>query len=235
MAEVAERYLGQGFAALKIRFHRGDWRDDIKALEAVRAQVGDRLELMVDCNQGWRMPWDTERALDVSRTPLAVAARARRLGVYWMEEPLHRGDYDGMRRLREARRQDRGRGDDPRADEFRELITAAASTCSSPTWRFVGGITGLRRVASWRRSTTWLTPHTWTNGMGVVGKRASDRRFGRRAVAGVSLRSSRMGPRPARLRRARAASVEQGGTVLGEAPGMGYAPDEESLARTRTG
>ena len=44
------------FGALKIRFHRGDWRDDIKALEAVRQRVGTRLELMVDCNQGWRLP-----------------------------------------------------------------------------------------------------------------------------------------------------------------------------------
>ena len=29
--------------------------------------------------------------------------------------------------------------------------------------------------------------------------------------------------------------VDGGWIVLGEAPGMGYAPDEESLARTRTG
>ena len=26
----------------KLRFHRGDWRDDVRALEAVRARVGDR-------------------------------------------------------------------------------------------------------------------------------------------------------------------------------------------------
>ena len=31
--------------ALKLRFHRGDWRDDVRALEAVRARVGTRLEL----------------------------------------------------------------------------------------------------------------------------------------------------------------------------------------------
>src|SRR5215475_4804012 len=43
MAEVAERYIAQGFGAMKVRFHRGDWRDDIKALEAVRARVGQKL------------------------------------------------------------------------------------------------------------------------------------------------------------------------------------------------
>ena len=36
-----KRYLARGFRGLKIRFHRGDWRDDIKALEAVRARIGD--------------------------------------------------------------------------------------------------------------------------------------------------------------------------------------------------
>ena len=60
MAEAAERYLAEGFPALKLRFHRDDWRADVKALEAVRARVGPRLELLVDCNQGWRQPWDTQ-------------------------------------------------------------------------------------------------------------------------------------------------------------------------------
>ena len=49
---------------MKLRFHRGDWRDDVRALEAVRARVGDRLELLIDCNQGWRLPWDTEAFMD---------------------------------------------------------------------------------------------------------------------------------------------------------------------------
>ena len=45
MAEAAERYLARGFPALKLRFRRGDWRDDVRALEAVRARIGNRLEL----------------------------------------------------------------------------------------------------------------------------------------------------------------------------------------------
>ena len=74
MAEAAERYLARGFRGMKIRFHRGDWRDDIRALEAVRKRIGDKLELMVDCNQGWRMSHDDEDAVDVRR---GAAGRAR--------------------------------------------------------------------------------------------------------------------------------------------------------------
>ena len=84
---------------MKIRFHRGDWRADIRALEAVRARVGDRLELMVDCNQGWRMSWDAYPPWSL-KDAIQVARELERLGVYWMEEPLHRGDREGMRALR---------------------------------------------------------------------------------------------------------------------------------------
>ena len=76
LADAAERYLALGFPALKIRFHRGDWRDDIAALEAVRARVGDRLELMVDCNQGWRMSWDAYPSWTL-KDALPGRARAR--------------------------------------------------------------------------------------------------------------------------------------------------------------
>src|ERR1700733_10052531 len=38
-ADAAEAYLAQGFPALKLRFHRGDWRADLRSLEAVRARV----------------------------------------------------------------------------------------------------------------------------------------------------------------------------------------------------
>ena len=55
---------------------------------------------MVDCNQGWRMPWDTQAPWDVERaTEVAEVLAAE--SVYWMEEPLHRGDYTGYAELRQ--------------------------------------------------------------------------------------------------------------------------------------
>jgi len=68
-------------------------------LRAIRDDVGDALELMVDCNQGWRMPWDTRRPWDVDHATF-VGQQLAAERVYWMEEPLHRGDYAGMRELR---------------------------------------------------------------------------------------------------------------------------------------
>ncbi|MFM9974230.1 MAG: mandelate racemase/muconate lactonizing enzyme family protein, partial [Beijerinckiaceae bacterium] len=100
LAEAAEKYLAEGFSALKIRFHRGDWMHDIKALEAVRKRVGDRLTLMVDCNQGWRMTWDTYAPWSL-KDAVRVARELEKLDVFWMEEPLHRSDREGMKALRQ--------------------------------------------------------------------------------------------------------------------------------------
>lgn len=169
LAAQAERYLEGGFAALKIRFHRGDWRDDIRALEAVRARVGQRLDLMVDCNQGWRMPWDTHAPWTL-KDALAVARELERLGIYWMEEPLHRADYDGMRALREATEVRIAGGEMTRQlHELRELVLRGCLDVLQPDVALVGGITGLKRIAVLAQEHGMVfTPHTWTNGMGVM-------------------------------------------------------------------
>ncbi|MBV8428588.1 MAG: mandelate racemase/muconate lactonizing enzyme family protein, partial [Hyphomicrobiales bacterium] len=169
MADVAERYFGEGFRAMKIRFHRGDWRKDIKALEAVRERVGTRLELMVDCNQGWRLPQDTYPPWSL-KDAITVARELEKLGVYWMEEPLHRGDREGMRRLRDMTDIRVAGGEMTRElYEFRDLIAEGALDVLQPDVALVGGITGLRRVAHMAADHNLVfTPHTWTNGMGVT-------------------------------------------------------------------
>jgi L-alanine-DL-glutamate epimerase-like enolase superfamily enzyme len=169
MADAAERYLERGFPALKLRFHRGDWRDDVKALEAVRARVGNRLELLVDCNQGWRLPWDTESPWTL-KDAVTVGRELERLGVYWMEEPLHRGDYAGMRALRETVDVRIAGGEMTRQpQELRELIVQGCVDVIQPDAALVGGITGLRRLAFMAQEHNIVfSPHTWTNGMAVI-------------------------------------------------------------------
>ena len=236
-ADAAERYLAQGFAALKLRFHRGDWRDDVRALEAVRARVGDRLELMVDCNQGWRLPWDTESAWTF-KDALTVARELERLGVYWMEEPLHRADREGMRALREATDVRIAAGEMTRQlHELRDLITGGCVDVLQPDAALVGGITGLRRLAVMAQEHhVTFTPHTWTNGMGVTANA--------HLVAGLCdapFMEFPFDPPEWSLERRDFLMTEplrvdaQGCIHLGEAPGMGYALDEARLRATRIG
>ena len=168
-AEAAERYLDRGFRGLKLRFHRGDWRDDIKALEAVRSRIGDRLTLMVDCNQGWRMSHDDENPWSL-KDALAVARELERLDIYWMEEPLFRGDRKGMRQLREMTDIRVAGGEMTRElYEFRDLIEDRCLDVLQPDVALVGGITGLRRIAAMAEEANLVfTPHTWSNGLSYV-------------------------------------------------------------------
>jgi L-alanine-DL-glutamate epimerase-like enolase superfamily enzyme len=236
-ADAAERYLEQGFPALKLRFHRGDWRDDVRALEAVRARVGERLELLVDCNQGWRMAWDTQ-APWTFKDALAVARELERLKVYWMEEPLHRADYRGMRALREATDVRIAGGEMTRQlHELRELIAGGCVDVLQPDAALVGGITGLKRIAILAQEHHLLfTPHTWTNGMGVTANA--------HLVAGLADTPFLEFPydppewslsRRDYLMREPLTIDGKGWINLSEEPGMGYAPDEERLRATRTG
>ncbi len=234
LAEAAEGYLAGGFQALKIRFRRGDWRDDIRALEAVRARVGNRLELMVDCNQGWRMPWDTEAPWAL-KDALTVARELEQLDVYWMEEPLHRADYDGMRALREATDVRIAGGEMTRSlHELRELTTRGCLDVLQPDVALVGGITGARRAVTMAQEHGIVfTPHTWTNGMGVTAN----------AHLAAGLADSPyleypFDPPDWDLSRRDFMMVEpleagaDGVITLSDAPGMGYALDESLLAKS---
>jgi L-alanine-DL-glutamate epimerase-like enolase superfamily enzyme len=166
---VARRALELGFPALKLRFGRPDVADDLAAVRAVRDAVGDRLELMVDCNQGWRMPWDVAPPWGVDRAT-AVATELAEEHVYWIEEPLHRGDYDGHAELR--RRVDvRVAGGELTREpyEFRELLDRDCLDVFQPDCVCTQGITGLRQLAATvvARGKVF-TPHTWGNGIGLL-------------------------------------------------------------------
>ncbi|WP_293864276.1 mandelate racemase/muconate lactonizing enzyme family protein [uncultured Alsobacter sp.] len=237
LADVAERFIAEGFKAMKIRFQRGDWRKDVAALEAVRTRVGNRLELMVDCNQGWRMPWDTYPAWSL-KDAVTVARELERVGVYWMEEPLHRGDREGMRRLREMTGVRIAGGEMTRElYEFRDLIVDQCLDVLQPDAALVGGITGLRRVASMAQEHNLVfTPHTWTNGMGVT----ANAHLVCGMVEGVYLEYPYDPPEWSLDRRdfmmAEPLRVDADGMiVMGTAPGLGYALDEAMLEKTRVG
>ncbi len=170
--ERAARVAGlrdAGIRAVKLRFHESDWRDDLPAVEAVRDAVGRDVEIMVDANQGWRMPGDREPRWDV-----ATAARCARalepLGVYWLEEPLRTSDVDGYRALRGLTDLRIAAGEMVRdAEEARDLVVRGGVDVIQTDVVLSGGISGCRRIAALAdlHGRTW-SPHTWSNGYGLV-------------------------------------------------------------------
>jgi L-alanine-DL-glutamate epimerase-like enolase superfamily enzyme len=170
MVQVATRAVALGFPALKVRFGRPNLDDDLAVVKAIRDALGSSLELMVDCNQGWRMPWDiaTPWTLDHA-TDVAKVLEAN--GVYWMEEPLHRGDYDGMTELRKRVKMRIAGGELTREPyEFRELLKRGCFDVFQPDVVCTQGITGLAKFAREVAAAGKIfTPHTWGNGIGMMG------------------------------------------------------------------
>lgn len=164
-----DRVLSAGFGALKLRFGRPDQEEDFAVIEAVRARAGDRLALMVDCNQGWRMPWDTERSWSFDRA-LLVARRLEQIGVVWMEEPLHRGDYEGMARLRSETSVAIAGGEMTREwHEFRTLLSRGCLDVYQPDTAVTCGMWRLRELAHLvDEADLVFSPHTWGSGLALV-------------------------------------------------------------------
>jgi len=237
LADAAEAYLARGFTAMKIRFHRGDWRHDVKALEAVRARIGTHMELMVDCNQGWRLPQDTYAPWSL-KDAVTVARELERLGIYWMEEPLHRGDREGMRRLRDMTDLRIAGGEMTRElYEFRDLIAEGALDVLQPDAALVGGITGLRRVGHMAADHNLIfTPHTWTNGMGVMANAQLVAGMADAPFVEFPYDPPEWGLDRRDYMMASPLEVDpEGYMVMPDRPGLGYELAEDLLAKTRIG
>lgn len=237
MADVAERFADEGFPAMKIRFHRPHWREDVAIVETIRKRIGGRMELMVDCNQGWRMPWDTETPWTL-KDALTVARALEPLGAFWMEEPLHRGDFEGLATLRKMVDLRIAGGEMAREmHDLTQLVTRGCLDVVQPDATLVGGITGLARVARLAEDHhATFTPHTWNNGIGVVANAHLTA-----GVADAPFLEFPYDPAGWTLDRrdypmAEPLTVDgEGWITLSDAPGLGIVLDEDRLKATRVG
>jgi L-alanine-DL-glutamate epimerase-like enolase superfamily enzyme len=158
----------EGFTAFKLRSRSADYRDDARMLETVRAHVGDDVELMVDCNQGWNLSplgvtWSFEHARE-----FCLAAEAS--GLRWVEEPRSRFDFDGLARLRsEAGVPIAGGELNQGLHEFQILLDHGCLDKLQPDVCLAGGTAMARKVAALCETrSVGFSPHTWTNGIGLL-------------------------------------------------------------------
>jgi L-alanine-DL-glutamate epimerase-like enolase superfamily enzyme len=158
-----------GFQAVKIRIDRADVAAGLAAVRAARTAAGDGIEIMVDLNQGWRMAGDISPALDVAAVR-RLASELAELGVLWLEEPLPAGDLGGMRLLREQTGIRVAGGEMARTPaELLDAISAGALDVVQPDAVLSTGLLRARTIADFAQLRhCWFTPHTWTNGLGLL-------------------------------------------------------------------
>jgi D-galactarolactone cycloisomerase len=168
-AEDAQALVAQGLRAVKLRIGRDRVDDGVAVIAAVRGAVGDRLDLIVDLNQWWRMPGDIDRGLGPADARAAIE-RLREHDVLWVEEPLGGGDLEGMRSLRQTTGVRIGGGEMVRTfEELRLALDDDALDVYQPDVVLALGISSARTFAELAmRRNRWFTPHTWTNGIGLL-------------------------------------------------------------------
>jgi D-galactarolactone cycloisomerase len=169
--EDCHRILDDGFKAVKLRFHSDDPRDDIRVVEAVRREFGDRLAILVDANQAGLAPGFGGHRQWTFRVAIEVAIELERLGVSWLEEPLPRHDYAGLRRLRDrlGTLQLAGGENNHGIHEFKLLIDQGCYDILQPDAVLSEGIYQLRKVAALAEAAgLHVAPHTWTHGIGLL-------------------------------------------------------------------
>jgi L-alanine-DL-glutamate epimerase-like enolase superfamily enzyme len=124
---------------------------------------------MVDANQGWRIAGDLAPRWDLP-TAAAFAGELERLDVYWLEEPLRTDDVDGYAALRRRTDLRLAAGEMVRsAAEARDLLLRGGIDVVQTDAVLAGGIGGCRRIAALAglAGRTW-SPHTWSNGYGLL-------------------------------------------------------------------
>lgn len=169
-AQAALRLHDAGFRALKIRIDPARLDDGLAAVAATRAAVGDSMAIMVDLNQGWRMAGDVTPPIDLG-TATRIASRLVELDVLWLEEPLDGSDLAGLAALRAAVPGIRIAGGEM-TRTYREMLAALdrdAFDVHQPDVVLAPGMSNVRRLAELALARDrWFTPHTWTNGLGLL-------------------------------------------------------------------
>jgi D-galactarolactone cycloisomerase len=162
----------EGWRAMKLRLHDWTVAADVAQVEAVRRAMGDDFVVLVDANQaqqpGTAHPepgpvWTFERALKTAR-------ELEQLGVFWLEEPLDRYDFEGLRRLCQAVDIFIAGGENNRGlHELRWLIEQDVYDVVQPEAMVAETLSSLRKIASLGELHRKLVaPHHGGGGLGLA-------------------------------------------------------------------
>ena len=173
VADEAVALLNEGgFEALKLRLGRARSDDDLAAIEAVQAAVGDQIKLMIDYSQ----------ALDLSEA-LQRCHMIDDLGLAWIEEPIVYDNLDGCARLTAELKTPLQMGENfygPR--DLHKAIQQKACDLVMPRLHADRWGDGLDAVGSHRGRGR----HSRLDASLSRGRRAHDARNGNRALAGMA-------------------------------------------------
>jgi len=169
-AEDAIKFYELGFRAIKLRLHHPDPKDDLKLAATVKRAVGDKMEVMVDANmasskKGDPLPvWDYE-------TASMMARELEQIGLYWLEEPLNRYDYDDLAKIRKQLKRMHLAGGEGNVGlkDYRDILGKGALDYIQPDPMIGGPVSVIRKIAAMGEAYGALFgPHHGKSGVGML-------------------------------------------------------------------
>ena len=158
LREEAAGYAAEGFRAMKLKTGFGV-DHDVAMTQAVRAEIGDAVALMVDANHAY----DATAAIRYGR-------RVEHLGIGWFEEPVPPEDLAGYREVRRALEIPVAGGE----AEFtrfgvRALLVDRAVDVLQPDICAAGGLSECRKIADMANAFgVRCNPHVWGTGVALA-------------------------------------------------------------------
>jgi len=138
LADEAEELLQGGFEGVKVRLGYPTLAEDLAAVGAVRARIGDDIALMVDYNQALSVAEAMERGRRLDRENLC-----------WIEEPIRHDDYRGAAKLAASIATPVQIGENfSLAQGMEQALEAGACDLVMPDLERIGGVTGWQRAAA---------------------------------------------------------------------------------------
>ena len=140
LVEEQAKYVEQGFTAIKLKVGKDfgqSEREDLERLAAVRAAVGDDVEIFVDANNGYS-----------AKQAIRMAARFEAYNIGWFEEPVLADDIPGLAAVAAAISIPVATGENEYTKfGFRDLLMANAADIVQPDVGRVGGVTEWMKIA----------------------------------------------------------------------------------------
>ncbi len=134
----AQRFVEQGFRAMKIRVGSSDTGADVERVRAVRDVIGPEVGLLADANQAFRAP-----------EAIRLGRRLEEFDLVWLEEPCATHDLDGHRRVRDRLDVAIATGETEYTRYgLQRMIDAGAADVLMPDLQRIGGYTEFRRAAA---------------------------------------------------------------------------------------
>jgi len=182
--EISKQALESGYRGLKLRVKCEDLAPMIDFVGAAYDQVGDELDLMVDANQGWPVDLIDETPKWNLELAMQFAQGIEPFKVKWLEEPLNRGNFEGLAELRKNTKTPIAGGElNSTWRDFLAMLDMGCLDIYQPDAVMAGGTyAGGISVVYWlireiqRRNQEHESgsakikycPHTWTTGLGFA-------------------------------------------------------------------